>query len=100
MHAREERSIKIIMCMKWLISKKLTELCRALFIQSLKFNIRSKPFQTHSQPTFINPRVPIKYRGKKQVQRSVKKHWLQDKIHRKKKRMKTLSYEKKPLPHC
>ena len=64
MHAREERSIKIIMYIKWLISKKLTELCRALFIQSLKFNIRSKPFQTHSQPTFIIPRVPMKYKGK------------------------------------
>ena len=90
MHAREERSIKIIMYMKWLIAKKLTELCRALFIQSLKLHMRSKPFQTHSQPTFIIPRVPMKYRGKKQVQRSVKKHWQQDKIHRKKKRMKTL----------
>ena len=64
MHAREERSIKIIMNIKWPISKKLTELCRALFIQSLKFNIRLKPFQTHSQPTFIIPQVPMKYKGK------------------------------------
>lgn len=65
LHARPGRTkYQIIMYIKWLISKKLTELCRALFIQSLKFNIRSKPFQTHSQPTFIIPRVPMKYRGK------------------------------------
>ena len=71
MYAWEERSTQITMYIKWLISKKLTELCCALFIQSLKFNIQSKPFQTHSQPTFIISQVPMKYKGKKIGTRSV-----------------------------